>query len=258
MRQTFFAILLINCIPLMSHILHAQSSLFIIGHRGAMGYEVENSISSIRKAIEIGVQMIEIDVFRCQTGEIVVFHDDHLNRLANKDALIEDLTLSEIKELRLSNGEKIPTLKEVMELTNGVVNMNIELKGKNTANGVYDLVTHYIQKNELQLTDMLISSFHWEELSIMRNLSPTIKIGVLTQISPVKSIHFAKEIKAFSIHPRYNSLTKNKVEKIHEAGFYVYAYTVNLIEDIEKMMAIGADGIFTNYPDIAQKTTFGN
>ena len=242
----------------MSHILHAQSSLIIIGHRGAMGYEVENSISSINKAIELGVKMIEIDVFKCQSGEIVVFHDDHLNRLANKDALIEDLTLGEINELRLSNGEKIPTLKEVMERTNGVVALNIELKGKNTAVGVHELIDYYIGENKIQLTDILISSFHWEELSIMRNLSPTIKIGVLTQISPVKSIVFAEEVAAFSIHPRYNSLNKNKVQKIHEAGFYVYAYTVNLIEDIEKMMAIGVDGIFTNYPDIAQKTTLGN
>lgn len=258
MRQTFFAFLLFIFSQFMIQTLQAQSSFLIIGHRGAMGYEVENSLSSIRKAIAFGVEMIEIDVFRCKSGEIMVFHDDHLNRLANKDALIEDLTLSELKELHLSNGEKIPTLTEVMQLTNGVVALNIELKGKNTASGVFKLLKQAIKVNELSLESILISSFHWDELKLMRNYSNSIKIGVLTHISPVKAIDFAQQINAFSIHPRFNSLNKTKVHKIHSAGFLIYAYTVNNEEDIHKMVDLTIDGIFTNYPDKAQILTIRN
>lgn len=231
--------------------LQAQSTMKVIGHRGAMGYEVENSISSIKKAIELGVEMIEIDVFKCLSGEIMVFHDAHLNRLANKDALIEDLTLNELSELHLTNGELIPSLIQVLELINGKVKLNIELKGHNTAIGVYEILALFIKSKNLNLQDILISSFHWNELTIMRTKDSTIKIGVLTQISPVKAIVFAKEVNAYSIHPRFNSLNKSKVDKIHQEGYLVFAYTVNSDEDIEKMIDLKVDGIFTNYPDKA-------
>ncbi len=235
----------------MSKALHSHRSMLIIGHRGAMGYEVENSLSSIRKALEFGVEMIEIDVFKCKSGEIMVFHDDHLNRLANKDEFIEALNFSELKELQLSNGEQIPSLIEVMELTNGKAKLNIELKGINTAKTTFEIIASFVEEKKIELSDILISSFHWNELTIMRSLSNELRIGVLTEIRPLKAIRFAKKINAYSIHPRYNSLTKRKVRRIHRKGYLIFAYTVNSEKDITEMIELQIDGIFTNYPDRA-------
>lgn len=238
--------------------LYSQSNMLIIGHRGAMGYEVENSISSFKKAIEMNTEMIELDVFRCKSGEIMVFHDEHLNRLANKDALIEDLTFEDLSELHLSNGQHIPTLLEVLELCSGKAKINIELKGENTAESVALILSEFIKKSDSTIDDYLISSFHWDELKRIRKLNSEIKIGVLTQISPVKAIEVAQQINAYSIHPRFNSLNTKKVKKIHESGYVIYAYTVNSEKDILKMIQLKIDGIFTNFPDKAMNLTARN
>ena len=112
----------------------------VIGHRGAMGHAPENTITSIKKALMFDVDAIEIDVFRCLTGEIVVFHDKKLSKLTNGKGNIENKTLTELRKLKVMETDSIPTLEEVISVINGKVSLNIELKGKNTAKGVLDIM----------------------------------------------------------------------------------------------------------------------
>ena len=102
----------------------------IIGHRGAMGYAPENTVLSIQKALDLGVDGIEIDVFRCQSGEIVVFHDKKLNKLTNGKGEVQQKTWAQLQELQVMGSEPIPVLEEIIQLINGRVRLNIELKGK--------------------------------------------------------------------------------------------------------------------------------
>lgn len=215
----------------------------IIGHRGAMGYETENTLLSFQKALDLFVDMIEIDVYVIKTGEVVVFHDKTLKRLASSLENIEDLTLEEVKNINLIGNHQIPTLVEVIEFINKRVPINIELKGNKTALPTQKIIEKY------QNHHFLISSFNWDELTVFRKLNAKIPIAVLSEQNHLNAIHIAKKLKAIAINPWFFTLTKHEVEEIQSNGLQVYTYTVNEITDIKEAIYFGVDGMFCNYPD---------
>lgn len=224
----------------------------VIGHRGAMGYETENTLASIQKALDMKVDMIEIDVFKIASGEIVVFHDERLDRLGNAPGRVEEYYITDLKRVILDGNHRIPLLQEVLRLIDNTVPLNIELKGDNTADRVNFITDYYIRERGWSQENIVISSFKWDELRTMRELNPDIAIAVLTEEDPLNAIAVAKELKAVAINPWYKTLTEDNVQKIQDEGFKVYTYTVNEIDDIQKMKEYGVDGLFTNYPDRAQ------
>jgi glycerophosphoryl diester phosphodiesterase len=221
----------------------------VIGHRGAMGHETENTLASVRKALDLGVDMIEIDVFKIESGEIAVFHDERLERLTNGGGHIEEYNILDLKMLTLEGNHKIPQLQDVLKEIDHQVRLNIELKGGNTADRVNFIVNSYIKNNGWAMEDFLISSFKWEELKEMRSLNKEIPIAILTDGDPLGALSIAQELKAEAINPRFKSLNAANVATMQEAGFKVYTWTVNEPGDIEQMKAIGVDGIITNYPE---------
>ena len=225
--------------------------LFVIGHRGAMGYETENTLASVEKAVELGVPMIEIDVFKIASGELVVFHDDLVDKLTDGSGPIEELTLEQVKSLNLEGNHQIPTLNEVLDTLDKRSALNIELKGANTADDSVRIVRQYMAEKGYSAQDFVFSSFRWPELYRVRELAPDFDIAVLTGDDPLEAIDTAKELKAVAINPWYKNVTAENVTAIHEAGFKVFAYTVNELEDIALMRSYKVDGIFCNYPDRA-------
>ena len=162
--------------------LNAQNTILNIGHRGAKGHVAENTVASIKKAIELGADGIEIDVFRCLSGEIVVFHDKTLDKLTNGSGYIEEKSLSELKELKvLGSKHSIPTLEEVIKSIDRGVILNIELKGPNTSEGSLEMANKYIKLGEINSSDILFSSFNWKELSALRKLDKNVKIALITE-----------------------------------------------------------------------------
>lgn len=208
-----------------------------------MGYETENTMLSFQKALDLFVDMIEIDVYVIKTGEVVVFHDKTLKRLASSLENIEDLTLEEVKNINLMGNHKIPTLIEVIEFIDKRVPINIELKGQNTALPTQKIIENY--KNH----HFIISSFDWEELKTFRKLNNEIPIALLSQQNHLDAIPMAKKLNAIAINPWFYTLTKHEVDEIHKEGFQVYTYTVNEIVDIKEAIYFGVDGMFCNYPD---------
>ncbi len=221
----------------------------VIGHRGAMGHETENTLASIEKALDLKVDMIEIDVFQIESGEIVVFHDERLERLSNGGGAIEEYNIFDLKKLTLEGNHKIPMLQDVLKLVDKKVPLNIELKGKNTADRVHFIIEYYIKEKGWKLEDFVISSFHWDTLKRMRELHPDIAIAVLTEENPLDAIPVAKELNAIAINPDFEKLTEENVLAIKEAGFKIYTWTVNEEQDIIKVKRMGVDGIFTNFPE---------
>lgn len=221
----------------------------VVGHRGAMGHETENTIASIEKALELGVDMIEIDVFNVKSGETVVFHDDTLERLTNAGGEIEDWDYFELQKVIVEGGHKIPLLQDVLKLINHKVRLNIELKGGGTADRVNFITNYYIEKKGWSLNDFLISSFKWDELREMRRINPEIPIAILTENNPSEAISIAKELKAEAINPDFRMLNAENNLEIQEAGFKIYTWTVNEPQDIMAMKKFGVDGIITNYPE---------
>ena len=221
----------------------------VIGHRGAMGHETENTLASVQKALDLGVDMIEIDVFQIASGEIMVFHDERLERLTNGGGAIEEYNIVDLKQLSLDGGHKIPMLQDVMKLIDKKVKLNIELKGKNTANRVNFIIDYYIKEKGWKLEDFLISSFHWDTLEAMRALNPDIAIAVLTEEDPLDAIAMAKTLRAEAINPDFEKLTQENANAMRDAGFKIYTWTVNDEADIEAAKRMGVDGIITNYPE---------
>jgi glycerophosphoryl diester phosphodiesterase len=221
----------------------------IIGHRGAMGHETENTLPSIQKAMDLGVDMIEIDVFKLKSGEVVVFHDDTVDRLTNGPGSIEGYNIIELKKLIVNGGHQIPILQDVLKLIDNKVALNIELKGAGTADRVNFIMNYYINKKNWSPENFIISSFNWDELKEMRKLNPDVAIAVLTEENPIDAIPMAKELQAVAINPYFKKLDLDVANQIHDAGFKIYTWTVNEPEDIDAMKKLAVDGIITNFPE---------
>lgn len=221
----------------------------VIGHRGAMGHETENTLASIQKALDLKVDMIEIDVFKIASGEIVVFHDDTVDRLTNGKGPIEAYTFEALQQVTLIGNHHIPLLKQIIDLIDRKVPLNIELKGVDTAKEVDNILQEYIEKG-WTFNDFLISSFNWEELKIIRQLNTHIAIAVLIENdSPLEALPLAKELHAVAINPDYQFVNQKIANQIKAMGFKIYPWTVNEPKDIIQMKRMGVDGMFTNYPE---------
>ena len=230
--------------------LNAQNSILNIGHRGAKGHVAENTIASIKKAIELGADGIEIDVFRCLTGEIVLFHDKTLDNLSNGTGYIEEKSLSELKELNiLGSKHSIPTLEEVIKSIGQEVFLNIELKGPDTSKGSLEMVNKYVKSGKIKLSNILFSSFNWNELVKLRNLDSDVKIALITGEDPLEAISPALSLNAIAINPNYKKLNKDNVQKIFSSGLKIYTWTVNNKLDIIKVKSLKVNGIITDFPE---------
>ncbi len=216
-----------------------------IGHRGASGHVLENSLESIQKAIELGADGIELDVHVCASGEVVVFHDFTLDRLTNTIGPIAEFSLSELKQLKLKDEFIIPTLKEVLEFTKNKCWLNIELKGSNTALPVFKMLNDL----DFKTADVIISSFQIDELKTFSQLSDKFPLAVLTQASIEQAIDLATEIKAKAIHPHFSLLTEESCEKAKDLSLQINTWTVNEKADIEHVKRFPIDGIISDFPD---------
>ena len=247
MKQ-FFSVVGMVCILVVFQGCENENNPLVIGHRGAMGHVAENTIASIEKALELDVDMIEIDVFKIQSGEIVVFHDDKLDRLTDATGSIEMYDYKSLQKVIVQDGHSIPTLEAVLDLIDGKVKVNIELKGVGTAKEVDRIVKSYIAKG-WKTEDFIISSFKWHELEVFESLNKEVPIAVLIGENPINAIDFAKKIHAKAINPKYSTLTKENVLKIQEQGLKIYTWTVNDPEAIKQLKEWGVDGIISDFPE---------
>lgn len=220
-----------------------------IGHRGAKGHLAENTLESVQKAIALGVDMVEVDVHRCKTGELVVIHDFTLDRTTDGSGEITQHSLRELKSLRIENTYKIPTLTEVMDLVSGKCHLNIELKGSNTAVETSQIVRNYVEKKHWQYSEVIVSSFQKNELFRMREENKEIPLGVLSKASMSEAIELAKMLKATAIHPALGIVTRENIQQAKQAGFKVTVWTVNDQETIARIKTFDVDGIISDFPE---------
>lgn len=220
-----------------------------IAHRGASGYIVENTLESIQKAIDLGVDGIELDVHVCASGEVVVFHDFTLDRLTNVLGPVASFSLTELKGFKIREKFSIPTLQEVLDLTFNRCWLNIELKGENTALPTFQLLEDFCANKNYNKTNFLISSFQLKELEDFSKLTTEYSLAVLTQASLDQAINIASEIGAKAIHPHYSLLTLESCLKAKKMGFKINTWTVNETADIEHVKRFPIDGIISDFPD---------
>ncbi len=223
--------------------------MLIIGHRGSAGTTPENTLASFAAAISAGAEMIELDVHRCASGELVVIHDEKVNRTTNGTGQVSKKSLSELQQLDAGYGEKIPTLREVLEMLDKQVKINIELKGQDVAEPVFNLLEEYKSLHGWKCEDFYISSFDDPQLLQFRQWDKQTKTGILYEGKPKGFTHLAKALQAFSINIALHKAEEKTIDKIHAENLQVWVYTVDKPEDFLRLETLGVDAVFTNFPE---------
>ncbi len=219
--------------------------MLYIGHRGAADLAPENTLKSMRAALESGVDMIEFDVSLCKSGEAVVMHDLDVDSRTDGSGLILDFTLGELKKLDAGEGERVPTLQEVIDCIDGRCPLNIEIKGPGSAEAVAEAVGKEIRKGRPP-GDFQVSSFNHIELKRFSELMPEIDKGLLLGCLPLSLAEMAEEIGAWSVNLDKELLCPELVEDAHNRGLKVLVFTVNTPRELERMRRLSVDGVFTN------------
>lgn len=218
-----------------------------IGHRGARAYAPENTLKSFGKALEIGVDAIELDVRKTKDNQLVVIHDADVKRTTSGEGLVNELTLKEIKGFDAGEGEKIPTLEETLDFLDKKVKVFIELKEA----GIEKQVLSIIHEKELE-KNVVIVSFLEDALKKVRELDKDIATGLLyaKHKNPTKA---ALELKANYLLALYRFTHTANVEKAHEFGLKVIVWTINTPQEVEEFAKKGVDGIASDKPDILMR-----
>ena len=222
--------------------------MIVFGHQGAPGYAPENTLLSFEEAIRRGTDWIELDVHRV-CDELLVIHDYRLDRTTDGHGIIYKKALEYIRSLDAGHGEKIPFLHEVFDQVDRRVGINIELKSDGTARPAMALLDNYIQKQGWSIDDFMISSFNHFELKTVREINPDIQIGILLYGVPLDFDAIMRRIRPNSINISIDFISQDIVNIIHEKGLRVFVYTVNFTDEIQWMIDLNVDGIFTDYPD---------
>ena len=215
-----------------------------IGHRGARAYEPENTLRSFRKAVELGVDAVELDVRRTKDGEGVVIHDADVSRTTDGSGLVSELTLEEIKRFKTEEGERIPTLEEALDFLGERVKVLIELKEVGVEEEVVGLV-----RGKGLVEGVIVVSFLEEALRRVKELDERVATGLIyvRHKNPIKA---ALELKAEYLLSLYRFTHSADVRKAHEAGLKVIVWTINKPEEVNQYKQKGVNGITTDKPDI--------
>ncbi|MBS1249516.1 MAG: Glycerophosphodiester phosphodiesterase, cytoplasmic [Chloroflexi bacterium] len=230
----------------------------VIAHRGACAYAPENTLASFNLAIQQGADAIELDVTLSADDHLVVIHDKTVNRTTDGSGLVSKLPLQTLKELDAGSsydiafrGEQIPTLEEVFEAIGKKILINIELKGSLFMKGrLVSKVIECVKKHEMN-SWVLFSSFNIFALKRMANLFPESPTGLLTyrRFAGICAHRWMNKALPYqSLHVSHRSVRKILVDRVHRQGQRVFVYTVNDPEDIQHLLELGVDGVFTDDP----------
>lgn len=223
--------------------------MLIIGHRGAGGAYDENTLAAFRHALDSGADGIEFDV-RALDGELIVLHDEHLDRTTSGHGHYKDLGLGGVRALTTPRGERVPLLDEVLACANGHALVNVEVKETGIARQVLDALARWRQVHPKWSATLLLSSFDVATTAALGAARGDMRLGVLYPADEgfAGALARASTLHAWSLHLPLDDVSADRVARAHAAGLHVLVYTVNADDDIARCRAAGVDGIFTDHP----------
>lgn len=231
----------------------------VMAHRGASTEAPENTMAAFQKAIDDMADYIELDVQLTNNGEVIVMHDSNAYRTTGVDANIVNMTYKEVKTLDAGSwfsdeyvGENVPSLKEVLELTQGKIKLNIELKPADNGTALAKNTVRIIEKYNM-VNDCVITSFSESALKAVKTYNQEIKVGYILSAA-YGDFYDMKNVDFFSVNAAF--LSKRTIDAIHNSGKRVYAWTVNNKESIKNLTNKGVDGIITDNPVLARETIY--
>lgn len=238
----------------------------IWAHRGASGYAPENTLEAFRLARDMGADGVELDVQFTKDRQLVVIHDETIDRVSDGTGYVADYTLEELKKLHFNKTHpeyvesRIPTLQEVLELLKPTgMTVNIELK---TGINFYDGIERQVLKlvEELGMRESVIySSFNHASVMRVKRLCPGARVGLLYSDGIWQPAEYAERLGAEALHPSLSNMQYPQLmEQCRENGIQVHVWTVNGREDLKRIAEMGADAIITNIPDVAREVIYGD
>ncbi|OPX19621.1 MAG: hypothetical protein BZ151_08280 [Desulfobacca sp. 4484_104] len=217
----------------------------IMGHRGAPAYEPENTLRSVRRALEMGVEAVEIDVQLSRDGRLAVIHDETVDRTTNGTGRVRDLTWEELRRLDAGQGERIPALEEIVESVRGRVHLVVELKQPEAVTAL----AQFFQEHAL-FDDAHAISFWHPAVKALRQLEPRIKTGVLLVGHPVDPVALARAADAEALVLNFAFVNRELVHTAKAAGLMVFIWNIDTIELLKPFLELELDGIGSNRPDV--------
>ncbi len=218
--------------------------MWLIAHRGFSGRHPENTLKSFSAAEELGVDLVECDVHRSRDGALVVIHDATLDRTTNGTGPVRERSLQEIKALDAGEGERVPTLEEVLE----AVKLPVVVEVK-TPEAVPGLIALYRSRPELRERLWPISFGHALILALTQAV-PGLTAGVLYAGAPIEPWLLAEKAGAQILLPALETVSREEVEAAHAHGLHLSIWTADSVEEFEYCQRIGVDGIASNRVDL--------
>jgi glycerophosphoryl diester phosphodiesterase len=239
-------------------------SVLKIGHRGAAGYCPENTFASFHRALQLGVDFIEMDVQMTKDSQLVVIHDPTVNRTSNGKGKVKDFTLKEIQALDAGSwfdpkfsGEKIPSLNEFLDEFGGKVGILMEIKNPSLYPGIEKKIADELLDRGLTSPvgpQVIVQSFDQNSLKKFHQLIPSIQIGVLLKRFTGKGIS-KQELASFLsyaafVNPKITMVNKRLIKRIHQHGFKTFIWTVRKRNEVNHLVNFHIDGVISDYPDL--------
>jgi glycerophosphoryl diester phosphodiesterase len=245
--------------PLTERLQAERGLVRVVGHRGAMGYRPENTMTSFAHALELGADWIECDVHLSSDGAVVVIHDETLDRTTNGHGLVKDHTLAELEALDAGAwfsaeyaSERIPTLDELLGFARDrrtVVDIEIKNAPLYYA-GIEDAVVAALDRNDMS-ENAIVISFDHAAVQRVKALDSRVATGVLYAGRPVDAgVHLARQTSADALLPHWAYVTAEDVQTAHAAGLAVAPWATSDPDILRRLVQVGVDGIGTNHPDV--------
>jgi glycerophosphoryl diester phosphodiesterase len=235
--------------------------VWVIAHRGASGVAPENTLAAFRKAVELGAGFIETDLQLSRDARLVALHDDTLGRTTNGRGPVSSQTLEELRRLDAGSwfrtpdpqevsvfaGERIPTIEEVLAFgRTHEIGLFLEIKPTGPTGAEHAIVGALHACDEVARSVVL--SFAPGVLKRVHQLDPLVVTGFLFSDRLPAAVGTAVDAGARQLLPRTDRVTRELVTDAHAHDLSVVAWTANTVEEMQKLISAGVDGIITNYP----------
>jgi len=236
-----------------------MAGFFVWAHRGASGVAPENTLAAFQEALKQGAHGIELDVHLSSDGIPVVIHDETVDRTTNGRGVVCDMPVGDLRCLDAGcwfdsrfAGEKIPLLSEVLDWAGDRLKLNLEIKAFAAGTKILELLPDFPK------AEVVISSFQHRLLRRLRQSHATLPLAFLSDSSLWHlALRQAAQCGAQSWHPRIDRLSRAMLRQAHQRGLLVYPWTVDDPAQIRSLQQHGVDGVFTNFPDVAQHDLAG-
>jgi len=235
----------------------------IFAHRGSSAYAPESTLAAFKLAIQQHADAIELDAKLSADGQVVVMHDETVDRTTDGSGWVNSLSLAELKRLDAGSkfsltyqSEKIPTLAEVFEVIGNQIFINVELKNiSSPIDDLPDRVVSLVKQYRLE-NSVILSSYNPIALIRARFLLPKVPLGLITFRGLAKATLRSRMVRfgpLLALHPASMDVTPELIHAAHQAKCRVHAYAVKQPDEMQRLFELGVDGIFTVDPPLAQK-----